>query len=119
MRYAVGLRTSLTMQFGTNHTNTLGDEMNRDQPKSLSFPTNSARSKLAKGSSRVRRPELIRFSPKGFVHPSLDLENYVLRLLYCRKLRILQKGEARLVDHQREVVLTTRERWLHQRERLG
>ena len=54
------------------------DEMNRGQPKSLSFPTNSARSKLAKGSSRVRRPELIRFFPEGFDHSSPDLENYCL-----------------------------------------
>ena len=83
----------------------------------MSFPINSARSKLAEAHPEFAVQNSSGFSER-FVHSSLDLANYVLRLLYCRKLRILRKGEARLVDHQREVVLTTRERWLHARERL-
>ena len=81
------------------------DEMNRGQPKSLSFPTNSARSKLAKGSSRVRRPELIRFFPEGFDHSSPDLENYCLLESGTKRTQGLAwRNWARLV--------TTEEKWL-------
>ena len=79
--------------------------MNRGQPKSLSFPTNSARSKLAKGSSRVRRPELIRFFPEGFDHSSPDLENYCLLESGTKRTQGLAwRNWARLV--------TTEEKWL-------
>ena len=68
----------------------------------MSFPINSARSKLAKAHPEFAVQNSSGFSER-FVHSSLDLENYVLRLLHWTKLRILQKDRARLVDHQREM----------------
>ena len=74
----------------------------------MSFPTNSARSKLAEAHPEFAVQNSSGFSER-FVHSTLDLENYVLRLLHLTKLRILQKSGARLVDHQRRVAPCQRE----------
>ena len=74
----------------------------------MSFPINSARSKLAKAHPEFAVQNSSGFSER-FVHSSLDLENYVLRLLHWTKLRILQKDRARLVHHKRDVAQNARE----------
>ena len=100
---ATGLRATTTWKWDE-----IGDERNRDQPKSLSFPINSARSKLAKAHPEFAVQNSSGFSER-FVHSSLDLENYVLRLLYWEN-----SGSCRRAGQD---WLTTREEWLHAKER--
>ena len=74
----------------------------------LELPNKFCALQISKGPSRVRRPELIRFFRKV---RSLIAWPWKLcpKTLVLRKLRILQKGRARLVDHQRGVAPCQRE----------